>query len=98
MHARVSTFQGPADQIDAGMRAAVDEILPAVRQVPGFKGILFLGDRQSGKTVAVTLWESEQALRESEERANQLRQQAAESEGATIQAVERFEVLISEMA
>ena len=98
MHARVSTLQGPTDKIDAGMRTVEEEILPAVGQEAGFKGIIFLGDRQSGKTIAVTLWESEQAMRESEEDADQLRQQAADAEGATIESVERFEVLVSSMS
>lgn len=98
MHARVSTFQGPTDKIDEGLRVAEEDILPALGQEPGFKGIIFLGDRKSGKTIAVTLWEDEQAMRNSEEDANQLRQQAADAEGSTIESVERFEVLTSSMS
>lgn len=97
MHARVSVFEGPAEKIDEGVRIAEKEILPVVGQEAGFKGIIFLGDRKSGKTIAVTFWEDEQAMRESEEHANQLRQQAADAEEASIQSVERFEVLVSEM-
>jgi heme-degrading monooxygenase HmoA len=97
MHARVSVLEGPAEKIDEGVRVAKTEVLPAVGQEPGFKGIIFLGDRESGKTIAVTFWEDEKTMRESEEHANQLRQQAADAEEASIKSVERFEVLVSEM-
>jgi hypothetical protein len=43
--------------------------------------------------VTITLWESEGALRESEERANQLRSQVADDLGATAApTIERYEV------
>jgi hypothetical protein len=36
----------------------------------GFKGMIALGDRQSGKTLGITFRESEEAMRASEEAAN----------------------------
>jgi heme-degrading monooxygenase HmoA len=96
MHARVSTFEGSPDQIDAGEQAVREQIIPAARQISGFKGILFLGDRSSGKTIGVTFWESEEAMRESREQADRLRQEAADAEGASIRSVEEFEVVLDE--
>jgi hypothetical protein len=43
--------------------------------------------------VAITLWESEDALRESEEAANKLRSDTSSAGGAEIVSVERFEVV-----
>ena len=51
-----------------------------------------LGDRQTGKTLGVTFWESEQALKASEEAANSLREESAEALSDTIAGVERYEV------
>jgi heme-degrading monooxygenase HmoA len=51
-----------------------------------------MGDRETGKLVSVTLWESEEALRASEEAADQLRADAADRTGGAIASVERFEV------
>lgn len=96
MYARVSTLQGPADQIDAGMEKIRAEIQPEVEAILGFRGILFLGDRSSGRTVAVTFWESERAMQESRQAADRIRQKAAEAESASIQAVEEYEVLLDE--
>ncbi len=59
MFARVSTFQGPPDQTAEGIRVAREQILPAARLMDGFKGIYLLYDRESGKSLSLTLWETE---------------------------------------
>ena len=97
MFARVSTYQGPPELIDQGVSHARERILPAVRQIDGFSGVLFLVDRESGKALSVTLWESERAMRASEEEANRLRRESAEAGGETIEAVESYEVSILEV-
>ena len=96
MFARVSTYQGDPAQIDQGLNYASENILPRVKQVDGFEGVYYLVDRQSGKALTITLWESEEALRASEEEANRLRSESAESASATIEDVQRYEVGISE--
>jgi formylmethanofuran dehydrogenase subunit E len=60
------------------------------------KGAVLLVDRQSGKALAITLWEDEEAMRRSEERANALRADAAAQMGAQAPTVERYEVAIFE--
>ena len=101
MHARVSTYQGPPNltqqQVEEMDRYDRENILPPVRQMEGFKGAIALLDRQSGKALSVTLWESEQAMRASEEDANRLRQESAEAANETVENVERYEVTIFEM-
>jgi heme-degrading monooxygenase HmoA len=94
MHARVSTFQGPTnpEQIEEGLRYARENILPQARQMEGFKGVIGLLDRQSGKSLTVTLWESEQAMHASEEEANRLRREGTEATSETVAGVERYEV------
>ena len=96
MYARVSTLQGPADKIDAGMEKIRAEVQPEVEAISGFRGILFLADRSRGRPVSVTLWESEQAMQESRQAADRIRQKAADAESASIQAVEEYEVLVDE--
>jgi hypothetical protein len=58
----------------------------------GFKGMIALGDRHSGKTLGITFWETEEAMRTSEEAAKRLREESAEAGGDTIVSVERYEV------
>lgn len=98
MHARVSTLQGSTDQIDEGIDRIRETTVPVVKEIDGFKGILSLVDRQTGKGLTVTLWESEEALQASEEEANRLRREAAGNLGATGEPiVERYEVALYEV-
>jgi heme-degrading monooxygenase HmoA len=95
MHARMSIFEGPPDMIDEGLRQAREVILPQAD--PGFKGIIALTDRQGGKMVGITFWESEEAMRASEEGADRLREESAEAGGGTVAGVERYEVDLFEL-
>jgi heme-degrading monooxygenase HmoA len=74
------------------------EDVPKFEQLGGFKGMTLLTDRQSGKTVAITFWETQDALRESEDAVKDARQRAAETGGAGAPHVERFEVILDTMA
>ena len=97
MFARVSTFNGRPENVDQVTKLAKEQILPAAREMYGCKGMITYGDRQTGKIVAITFWESEQALHESEEATNDLRARVAESSGGEIAGVERVEVVVFEV-
>jgi hypothetical protein len=83
--------------MDEGLRQAREVVLPMARQIEGFEGMIALGDRQSGKTLGITFWESEEAMRASEEAAGRLREETAEAGGDTIAGVERYEVGLFEV-
>jgi heme-degrading monooxygenase HmoA len=98
MHARVSIFEaGNPDQVDEMLRQARQQVLPQAKQMDGFKGLIALGDRQSGKTLGITLWESKEAMRASVEAAKRLRSETAQAGGETIAGVERCEVGLFEV-
>jgi hypothetical protein len=48
--------------------------------------------------LAVALWESEEALRESEDAMSRLRGEAAEATGSTVADVDRYEVTMFEVS
>jgi heme-degrading monooxygenase HmoA len=81
VYARVSTLEGSPGQIDQGLRYLREELLPTGKDDPGFKGLISLADRSSGKTLSITLWESEEEMRATEQDANQLRRAWSESSG-----------------
>jgi heme-degrading monooxygenase HmoA len=97
MYGRITRLEGSPDQIDEGMEYVRGTILPAARELDGFRGIVSLTDRASGKGLTITFWETEEAMRASEERANQMRDEAASALGGSIAGVERYEVTLSEM-
>jgi heme-degrading monooxygenase HmoA len=98
MHARMSTLEGPPDEMDEGLRQVREHVLPLLQQQNGFKGFIALGDRQSGKLIGVSFWESEQAMQDSEELGDRTRSDTAEATSDTIADVERYEVGHFEMS
>ncbi len=58
-----------------------DEVMPALEGMAGWVGLSLLIDRQSGRCIATTAWESEDAMRESEATVRSIRERAAEMFG-----------------
>jgi hypothetical protein len=98
MYARVTTLESPPEKMDDATRHVQEQLIPQLRQIDGFKGFIALGDRQSGKTLGVVLWESEEALRASEEAASGLRGGAADATGSRVADVDRYEVTVFEVS
>ena len=67
MHVRVTTLEVPPDRMDDAARHVQERVLPQLSQMEGFKGFVALGSRQSGKLQGVAFWESEEALRATDE-------------------------------
>jgi heme-degrading monooxygenase HmoA len=97
MFARVSTYEGRPEQLDEMHQEGMEHVLPALEMQDGFSGGLVLADRQSGKVLVVTLWESEQALDATEDASHWLRIFGAQSSGGTISSVQRYEVFFSSL-
>ena len=95
MFARVSTFTGTSDQVDEAVSQVRESVIPRLEQLDGYRGSYLLVDRENGKTLAVTFWESEEAMRASEEEANTLRSEAADAFGTQMVGVERYEVAVA---
>jgi hypothetical protein len=97
MHARVSTIAGSPEQAEAGISDFREKVLPWIKEQGGRGGILLI-DREGGKAVALTLWSDEDAMRQSEEAANEHRRRVAdEMEGSGSPVVERYEVAVFEV-
>lgn len=93
MYARVSFYDmGAASRDDAV--SAFEGSRGAIHQMQGNQGAMLLVSPEGDKAITITLWESEQALRASEEQANQVRQEAAETGALTIRGVEPYEVAL----
>jgi heme-degrading monooxygenase HmoA len=92
--ARVSSLEGSPKNIDDSVRKVQDETLPKVRELDGSIGVISLANRTSGRVTVITLWESAEALRQSEQQADRIREQAAESGGQSIAGVDRYEVAV----
>jgi heme-degrading monooxygenase HmoA len=61
MFARVSTMVGDPARADDGVRMLEMETLPELEHIEGFQRIFAVMDRGTGKSLVITLWESEEA-------------------------------------
>ncbi len=91
---RVTRVEGRPGQLEAGIRTYQEQTLPVLRQQPGFARAYLAVDRQSGKAISFSVWESEEAMRRSEQAIAQQRTQIAEQVGAPVPTVEHYEVVV----
>jgi heme-degrading monooxygenase HmoA len=94
MHARVTRIEAAAERLDDMTSQFEERTVPVLNDLDGYKGYVLMGDRGSGGAIAVTYWESEEALRASEDAVKAERERAAETAEARGEPnVERYEVL-----
>ena len=97
MHARVSTLTGSPDQAEVGITDFKEKVAPWVKENGGPGGILLI-DRETGKALAITLWNNEEAMQRSEEAANEHRRRVGdEMQAQGSPTVERYEVAVFEV-
>jgi heme-degrading monooxygenase HmoA len=96
MFGRVSRLKAPSDRIDAMISDFKERVVPAVKKVAGNRGAILLVDRANGIGLGLTYWEDEASLKASEDTGTSLRGQVAQTAGATIEEVDRFEIVIQE--
>ena len=85
------TLETTADGHDQGLDLLRD-LLPWLRESTGFRGVLRLSTTARSKTVVLTLWADEAAMRESGDSGRGLGELAAELTGSTRLAVEDYEI------
>lgn len=94
MFARVGSWQGSAEDLDRWIERAREHVKPSIRQDPGLKAAYWLVDRAGGKGLIVTFWDSEEAMRASEE-ARRRRQAATTAATGARVTTERYELVDS---
>jgi heme-degrading monooxygenase HmoA len=95
--ARITTFEGRPERVTEFRLAMEEHVLPALRRLPGFRGVLFLADHESGKVLGVALWETEESMNASEESAYWFRLYGAEAASERITSVQGYEIILSEL-
>jgi heme-degrading monooxygenase HmoA len=100
MYVRLSRFAGlDPERIEETKRQFEEQALGQLEQQPGFRGITVGVNYKSGKAVAVTLWETERDLRQSEKLADEARAQAVSTaKPSRDPIVDDYEVIVSRTA
>jgi hypothetical protein len=82
------------DRIDDGIALINDELMPMMAGIDGYMGVSLLVDRSSGRCIATTSWESEAAMRASNEQLQPVRQRLLETLGGDGLDVQEWEIAI----
>jgi len=84
--ARTTDIQAQPSCIDAGIAHVRDEVMPALAAMDGFVGLSLLVDRESGRCIATSAWETAEAERASAGQVGPIRDEAAKVFGGTATA------------
>ena len=77
MYARTSTLVAAPSALDQGIAFVGDKVWPAIRDMAGCVGMSLVVDRESGRTISTTSWETQDALAASRDAVMPLREEAA---------------------
>ena len=93
MYARSTTFQGRPENIDAGIAFVKNEAGPMLDKTEGCRGLSMLVDRETGHCIATSSWESEAAMRASDEQLRPIRDRGRDILGGSMQ-VDEWEIVV----
>jgi hypothetical protein len=93
VYARSTTILAQPSLIDAGIRYVRDAVLPVLTATPGCVGLSMLVDRDSGRCIATSAWQSAEAMRASAEGVRPIRYRAADAFGGSAQ-VEEWQIAV----
>jgi heme-degrading monooxygenase HmoA len=81
------------DSIDAGIAQVRDEVMPMVQGMEGCVGLSMMVDRESGRCIITTAWQSAEAMRATNEQLRPIRERLGQTIGGTPQ-VEEWEIAV----
>ena len=100
MYARVTMFPGLApERIKATLEEFKEDHLPKLEQCAGYHGVWCGVDYTGGRAIAVTYWDTLDALHASDELANQVRAAAVTRAGVDRERhplIDRYEVVLQQ--
>ena len=94
MNARTTTVMADTTRMDAGIADVRDNVMPAVTEMDGCIGLSMLCDRDSGRCIVTTAWESEGAMAATRDRVMQMRARAVEQFGGQDAEVQEWEIAV----
>jgi len=94
MVARTSTWTGSPEALDKWEQHVKARVSGFVSGLPGNAGGAFLIDREAGKALTLTLWDSEEAAAETDKFADQSRASTVEATGVELVDRGAYEVVM----
>lgn len=97
MNARMGRVDFQPDKADEVVSHVRENVVPQYEGTDGFKGFTLLLDRSGGEGIGISFWESEDAMRASDEIGDRARAGAAEAGAGSDKGRSYFEVAIDTM-
>lgn len=88
MHARSTTIRGRPESVEDGIAFCRDDVLPMCREMPGCVGLSLIADRETGRCIVTTSWDSIESMRATTDQVQPIRQRVAEILGGTPEVAE----------
>jgi quinol monooxygenase YgiN len=92
MYARTTTVHADPMRIDDGIADVRDNVMPAVLDMDGCIGLSMLCDRESGRCIVTTAWDSQEAMTATREMVRDMRDRATEMLGGRRPEVQEWEI------
>lgn len=92
MYARTTKLQANPAKIEDGIAVVREELLPAVTAMEGCVGMSMFVNRESGRCIVTTAWESEGAMQDSADKVRPLRDRVGQFLGGTSSDVDVWQV------
>ncbi|MDA3638109.1 hypothetical protein [Mycobacterium xenopi] len=93
MYARSTTIEAQPSLIDTGIAHVRDVVMPRLVEIDGCVGMSLLVDRESGRCIATSAWQTREAMHASAEQVRPVRDRAAQAFGGS-PTVDEWEIAV----
>lgn len=97
MHVTVTRTRGPVDQPIEIATLAGEEMLPWLRQIRGFEGLLMLSNEHDGTTLVISFWESREVAEEHRVVRAEFRDRITATVDVQVEDVSDFELTFADL-
>lgn len=94
---RSTAIAGDPAQLRKGITDYQAAVIPTLRDVAGFRGALLMVDRDAGRAIGSTMWDSRDALDASRDLASALRAAVTGDAGTRVTGVSEYELVLAGM-
>jgi heme-degrading monooxygenase HmoA len=96
MHASLTTVRDGGPEVSTTARMAAESMLTWLREFEGYRGLLVLGDPETGNCRIVSMWDSLEALDRSDKGRREVRDSMIAAAGARLESVDRYQLFLGE--
>ena len=93
----VTTTRGSPDEPLESATIAGEEMLPWLRQIDGFEGLLMVSNETEGRTLVISFWKSREAADKHRIARDQFRDRITSAVGVRVEDVTDYEVTFADL-